>query len=628
MIVPGLSFLSPWFLAGMAAVGIPILLHLFARQAAQEVRFSATRFVPAAPVEFVKRRRVTDLLLLLLRCVALVLLALAFARPYFTDAGTAANTPVTLVAIDTSLSMSGADTWRAAQAEAVKAIDAAPSGAPVAVLGFDAAGRVVFPASADRGAARRAVEELRPGAGSTSLAAIVPPALEALAERPGTLVVVTDRQRSGLGGVTTLPAGVDVRFAVVPAARDNLGVADVERAGSDLEAAIVNGGLTDRDAEAQLEIDGAVIARQPASVPASGTVNVRFAGASRERGVAVVRVVDVGGLAADDARTLVLDRPAGLRVLLVVNANGTDTGGFYVRRALESSPRTQPVDVQELVLPASAWTGQEAQGDPDVILLLGTRGLGRELRERLASLVQAGTGLLVAVGPDVEAGSLREWFGGSPALRIEQIGEGQETLAFAPLDVRHAVFSPYSDRSGAFSRVRFEQAVRIAPDASTRVLAAFDNGLPALAEYAAGRGRVLLLATDLDARWNQWPVSPTFVPFLRESVGYLAQKRGQAQEFLVGHAPAGVGGQPGVHVLEDGRRVAVNVDPRESSLDLAEVDELAAQFVSAPAPAEPAPARVDARRESQQSVWRYLLLALAAALVGESLLSARRAVRA
>jgi hypothetical protein len=77
-------------------------------------------------------------------------------------------------------------------------------------------------------------------------------------------------------------------------------------------------------------------------------------------------------------------------------------------------------------------------------------------------------------------------------------------------------------------------------------------------------------------------------------------------------------------VLGDGRRVAVNVDPRESSIDLSlEADVLAAVTAAADAPSAEV---VAASRESSQGVWRYVFLLLMVVLVVESVVGARRAV--
>src|SRR5262249_46607323 len=77
-----LTFLSPFFLVGAAAVAVPIVLHLLKREPEPRVKFAAVRMLKRAPVENTERHRLRELLLLALRIAALVLLALAFARPF------------------------------------------------------------------------------------------------------------------------------------------------------------------------------------------------------------------------------------------------------------------------------------------------------------------------------------------------------------------------------------------------------------------------------------------------------------------------------------------------------------------------------------------------------------------
>ncbi len=76
------SFLSPLFLFGTLAAAVPIVLHLLRREPEPRVRFSAVKLLRHAPVEYTERRRLRELLLLALRVAALVLLAIAFARPF------------------------------------------------------------------------------------------------------------------------------------------------------------------------------------------------------------------------------------------------------------------------------------------------------------------------------------------------------------------------------------------------------------------------------------------------------------------------------------------------------------------------------------------------------------------
>ena len=77
-----MSFLYPLLLAGIAAIGLPILLHMIRRHTRQRVAFSSLMFLRPTMPRFRSRSRLEHVLLLLVRCSILCLLALAFARPF------------------------------------------------------------------------------------------------------------------------------------------------------------------------------------------------------------------------------------------------------------------------------------------------------------------------------------------------------------------------------------------------------------------------------------------------------------------------------------------------------------------------------------------------------------------
>ncbi|HVS75842.1 MAG TPA: BatA domain-containing protein, partial [Steroidobacteraceae bacterium] len=67
---------------GALAVAAPVIFHLIRRTTRERTVFSSLMFLLPTPPRLTKRSRLEDLLLLLLRCLALGLLALGFARPF------------------------------------------------------------------------------------------------------------------------------------------------------------------------------------------------------------------------------------------------------------------------------------------------------------------------------------------------------------------------------------------------------------------------------------------------------------------------------------------------------------------------------------------------------------------
>ena len=101
-------FLSPLFLLGAAAVAAPILVHLVRRTRARRIEFPALTFVRQVPQRTIRRRTFRNILLLILRCLAILLIVIAFTRPFFSRRSAAqANgaNGATVILIDSSLSM-------------------------------------------------------------------------------------------------------------------------------------------------------------------------------------------------------------------------------------------------------------------------------------------------------------------------------------------------------------------------------------------------------------------------------------------------------------------------------------------------------------------------------------------
>ena len=81
----GIGFLVPAFLAGLAALAIPLLMHLRHRDKDRPFRFPSLMFLEQLPIRTSQRQRITDWPLLLLRALAVAALVFAFARPVLTD---------------------------------------------------------------------------------------------------------------------------------------------------------------------------------------------------------------------------------------------------------------------------------------------------------------------------------------------------------------------------------------------------------------------------------------------------------------------------------------------------------------------------------------------------------------
>ncbi len=622
----GFSFLFPAFLIGGLAVVVPIILHLLKREAAPKLSFSAVRFLKRAPVDHTRRQRLRELLLLALRVAALLLLALAFARPYLGGAA-AGSSPVTLVLVDTSLSVSAPAQLEMARQLARDAVEGAPVGHRVGVVTFDDDVTVAVEPSVDRAASLAAIAALQPGFGGTRFAPALNRAGEMIGSRDGSVTIVTDLQRSGWDPATigVLPEGVTIAVAAIDPVVGNLSVEDARDGGRETVVTLRHMGVAPTASRLTVALDDEVLAEVDAEWAADGLTDIAVPTVWPVQGNLSISVTDPEGLAGDDTRFWVTDPPAPTDVL-VVGATGVPADdAFYLVSALTAAGAESRFAI-------AGTTGAEVAdqtGSLDsaaAVVLASTRALDRAGWQALSSYVRAGGGLFIAFGPDVDPGVVTQILDVESALDIETSASTTTGVTFAPADVRHPIFRPFAALAANLGQVRFERTIRMreTPGADIRALARFSDGSAAYVERTMGSGRVLVLGSDTENAWNDFPLHPSFVPFVHETIRYLTQDRGASAAFVVGERPPGTSPEPGI-VLDPrtGRSVAINVDARESALERMTEEELLGSIRRVDRVALAAQDSGNAELENQQAWWRYGLLLMLVALAAEGLVGAR-----
>ena len=509
-------------------------------------------------------------------------------------------------------------------------IDDAPRGERVAVVAFDDRAEVL---AAPGGAAdaRAALEGLVTGFGSTRYGPVVQQVADLAGGAAGRLVIITDLQRAGWEGETSssLPAGWSLTVKDVMQdsglhARHNVALTAVTIDGGRVVAAIRNDGAFAHGGRVRVVHDGREVAAADYAVPPGAAIDVPIAWRAPETGALTVAIDDAEGLPADNTRFAALGTRGAAKTLIVAggaaggegaasaNAAGKPSA-LYLSRALGVSSG-EDVDV----VSGSQVTAMslEQLSNYRGVALLSTRGLDRTSRERLMSIVNGGGGLFIAAAPDVEVSILAEMTGWKPPLTaVEQNGP----LTLAATDLRHPIFRPFGALAANLGQVRVDRAWRVSPEGWS-VVARFSNGTPALLERAAGQGRVVFFASDVDRRWNDFPLHPAFVPFALETLRYVAGDRRRPREYTVAGAPAQARQVPGVYLGPDNRSFAVNVDTRESALDrMSPGDFEGTVRLSGAGTGTPRGADKQAQQtESHQSYWQYGLVLMIATLVAES----------
>ena len=597
--MPGISFLSPLFLIAALAAAVPILLHLFHRKTEVVIDFPAVQLLTRAPAQQHRRRRLRELILLALRVAALALLAVSFARPYLAGAVAPASAPVTVIAIDTSMSLTAPGQFDAARQAALGAIDAVPSSHAVALIAFDDSATVVVEPTTDRARVRSALVQLSPSARATRYRTAFARITEVIGARDGRAVVVTDLQQAGWeandeGG---LPDGVEVDVRSVSPPAGNLAITSSAVRDRIIVASVQNYGTLEARTTVRLFDSQNELTSKPLVIAPLAAVDVELQATLPREGAAEVRVDDVQGYQLDNVRRVSLDATRAIPIAVVVADPTGATGGLYLERALTVAGNGQEFRVEVLDGRDLARQPTEDVMRHAAVFVLGTRTLDRQGRDRLRSYLAQGGQVLLTLGPSVDPGTVGDVIGTPLPFAEEPVRVPGATMVAT--DGRHPIFRPFLNPSGALSDVQVDQYRRLNEHPDRTVLARYSGGDAALTEQRVGQGRLMVFTSDLDNEWSRFPLNPAFVPFAVETARYLARAR-----------------QPG-------RTAASTADARESNPASVPVETFtrAIERTSRAGLTEP---EISARQlEDRQRWWQIGLMVMLMALAGEALVGRR-----
>src|ERR1700689_1036793 len=209
-----MGLFTPWFLAALAGVALPLYLHLLKRQTTTPKPVSSLMFYESRTQASTRHRRLRYFLLLSLRLLVLLLLILAFANP-FVNRNTAAlaSSRLVLLVVDNSFSMRAGTRLEDAKAAAMRGLGN-KGAARAQVAGFGSQLRLMMTQpTEEQSALRAAVQAIQPGDGHGNFGELTP-AVRAMAESvhtPIELHLFSDMQRTGLAATFSdmaLPSNV------------------------------------------------------------------------------------------------------------------------------------------------------------------------------------------------------------------------------------------------------------------------------------------------------------------------------------------------------------------------------------------------------------------------------------
>lgn len=566
-----MSVLSGFFLLGAAAIAAPILFHLIRRTPKAHYEFSSLMFLKPSPPKLTRRSRLDQWFLLLLRSLVILLLAIAFMRPYFRSEAQlspedAAQRHIAIL-VDQSASMRRGDLWQQTIDEAKSTLDNLEPTDEVSLFTFDETlHTVVTPEetgqltrSQRRELVREKLGELSPTWGASNLG--------------GALLSVAER----------LEATDDLRQT--HAALQIVLVSDVQ-SGSQLDALQTSQWPESvrLDVRTMAPTDGSN-ARVRILASEEDSIDEQRAPRVRVRNVADAKIeqfeVAWSDGSTDQSRSVAFYVPPGESLVLDVPYDVG--GGKPDRLLLRGDGEGMEFDNTFFVVPPLqeqiqiAYFGSEAEDDANEMRFYLTRAFGEtparkvevqaydaetvpkwefDAAPRFVVITQApsteqqaeidrylnhGGHALVVLKSDEMVNQVSEWLGGISLFPSQQADDdSQEDYAMlGHIDFRHPLFVPFAAaRYNDFTKIRFWDHRRVNLDGvdGANVIAQFEDGTPALWSMQRGVGNLYVMTAGWNRSDSQLALSTKFLPLLSRWLELGAHGQLASQSYVVNQA--------------------------------------------------------------------------------------------
>ena len=566
-----MSFLNFALLGGIAALAIPIIIHLFHKSRFQVVKWGAMHLLETVIRTNQKRIRLEQLLLLAIRASIPLILALAMARPIWQGAQQLLGNSKasTVLLLDNSYSMeagrAGMSNFTLARDEAARIINELPRGSDASiVLTGEGGSAVLDQPTYDTARVVQALNKVSAGYGAATMPAAFDFAANVFGqtrEPARNLVLLTDFQRISFEATEEAQLGEAIqRLKQLPVAptitlfdigsevRDNVAIESLEFSrlmvgvGQKIQirANVRNFGDADYpDLRVYFRTNGQERAVSQISLRAQESGQVLFTHAFETAGSQVVEVfADAEPLKADNVYLASIPVRDKVPLLLV---NGDPSGEplkgetDFAEIALQpySAGRVELADLISTKVIKPEELDAKKLTESAVVIMANVRKLSDEQVRALEDFVKNGGGLLLFPGERIDGG----WYNSAltkngkgllPVSFGALAGDMKETapsVAIGSQRFENAALELFNDpRNGSLgdSAIKLWFKLQEAPESGATTLARLENGDPFLVEKAFGEGRVIVCATALDADWSNLPMRPSYLPLLQRLSVYLA----------------------------------------------------------------------------------------------------------
>ena len=561
-----LNFSSPLFLFGLLGISIPILIHLLTRRQQKQIRFSAVYLLAQSQKRSIRKSRPNRLLLLLARCLAIALFSMALANPLFSfrqsEAFLSASPSSIVFILDDSYSMGirakDKTLFDSALEYISKGLEKSADNSEFSLILASSPARVEQDWTSEKSILTSKLEEQVVSYRTTHIGDAVDKAiklLESAKQKNKQILLLTDLDKNGWQEETffgvSAPYPIQVLNFAQLQSNSNEGMVKSIQISQEfltrsrllrVKAEVKNFSITVNRMSLSLFLEGKLVKEEILDIPPRQTLVQEFSYPLRKNQPLNGKVqISDDTLPADNSRYFPFHPSQNIQVLVVDGDPKTishQSESFYLEHAL--NPFSVSLSHIDPTISTLAKLPLRNLSDFSVVILANVRELPPGYELELEKFVLNGGALLLGMGDQVNPKYFNERLGNLLPVRLEsQYQVEEEALHLLLKKSTHPVMQVFSPKALEEMRgINFYSiyTVQAREDKKFKVGTWFSNQHPAVIESEVGKGIVVLFLSSLDRDWNDFPIQPTYLPWVQRWTQYAARglENISQQDLLVG----------------------------------------------------------------------------------------------
>ncbi|MCS7229999.1 MAG: BatA and WFA domain-containing protein [Candidatus Kryptonium sp.] len=557
-----MTFLNPAFLFALVASAIPVLIHLFNLRRLRTVEFSSVKFLKELQRSRIRSLKIKQIILLIIRVLAIVFLVLAFSRPVIKGylfkpiiAGQARSSVILI--IDNTLSMASTDEngsfINQAKSVAQGIADVLSESDEFALIRMSD-----LPIVATDGFIhnvsffRKLIEETEFTYTHKKLyeaLAVASELIEKAKNLNREIYIISDLQKSEFEfSLDTLNRKIkippDVRVFLVNVGEfggQNFSVDKIEIKNKiifpgrtlGLDAIVSNHGQSDvSNYVASVFLNGRRVAQKSVNIKSGESRLIDFNILTEDLSGFVEGFVEIedDNFSFDNRRFFTFFIPTGIKLLLV----GNDEDLRFLKLALSTVQEIYRREFFKITQASFQSLGRFEFSNFDVVFLVKPTQIDRSVSDRLRNFVSDGGGVVIFMGGFANFQNLNQNF--NSVFKLPEFeGIVKQKMFFSKVDLNHPIFeNVFTEAPKKFDSPEVREYVKFKTNYGFTSIVEFSDGSPFLIEKSEGSGRILIFTTEPTDRVSDLPYKGIFVPLVFQSVLYLTTPTGLKPEYAIG----------------------------------------------------------------------------------------------